>query len=110
RQHRARPVGGAGAVRRGQSGSAARRLPSRQGRKRFLVRTKAMTQKILLAVFANLALGLIVQAQDVVIKIVGGAKPSIAVPDFRGAGDSAKFMNVFNQTLFSDIESSGLFK
>ena len=68
-----------------------------------------MTQKILLAVFANLALGLIVPAQDVVIKIVGGAKPSIAVPDFRGAGDSAKFMNVFNQTLFSDIQDSGLF-
>jgi len=25
-------------------------------------------------------------AQDVVIKIVGGDKPSIAIPDFRGAG------------------------
>src|SRR6266849_4740167 len=69
-----------------------------------------MTKRILFAVFAFLALGQIVLAQDVVIKIVGGEKPSIAVPDFRGAGDSAKFMSVFNQTLFGDIQDSGLFK
>src|SRR5437667_7555121 len=68
-----------------------------------------MTKRLLFAVSAILPLGRI-PAQDVVIKIVGGAKPSIAVPDFRGAGDSAKFMNVFNQTLFSDIQDSGLFK
>jgi len=69
-----------------------------------------MTKKILIAVFAILAPGLIAPAQDVVIKIVGGEKPSIAIPDFRGAGDSAKYMNVFNQTLFSDIQDSGLFR
>src|SRR5258708_20596137 len=70
-----------------------------------------MTKRILFAVFATLALGRTVPAQDVVIKIVGGdKKPSIAVPDFRGAGDAAKYMNVFNQTLFSDIQDSGLFK
>jgi TolB protein len=71
-----------------------------------------MTQKILFTVFVTLALGQSLPAQDyVVIKLMGeGVKPSIAVPDFRGAGDSAKFMNVFNQTLFSDIQESGLFK
>src|SRR2546430_1854289 len=68
-----------------------------------------MTKRILFAVCAILALGRI-PAQDVVIKIVGGEKPSIAIPDFRGAGDAAKYMSVFNQTLFSDIQDSGLFK
>jgi TolB protein len=69
-----------------------------------------MTKKILLAMGALVGLGLVVLAQDVVIKIVGGAKPAIAIPDFRGAGDAAKYMSVFNQTLFSDIQDSGLFK
>src|SRR5713226_8063550 len=68
-----------------------------------------MTKKILLAGFAVLGLGTASRAQDVIIKIVGGAKPSIAVPDFRGAGDTAPYMNVFNQTLFSDIQDAGLF-
>src|SRR5258708_17539593 len=69
-----------------------------------------MTKRVLFAVFAILALGRIVPAQDVVIKIVGGEKPSIAIPDFRGAGDAAKYMSVYNQTLFSDIQDSGLSK
>ncbi len=68
-----------------------------------------MTKRILFAVFAILALGRIVPAQDALIKLSGGAI-SIAVPDFRGAGDAAKFMSVFNQTLFGDIQDSGLFK
>src|SRR6266851_7718998 len=66
-----------------------------------------MTKNILLAGFAILGLA---QAQDVILKIVGGDKPSIAVPDFRGAGDAAPYMNAFNQTLFSDLQDSGLFK
>jgi len=60
-------------------------------------------------VFTILALGRVPGA-GLVIKIVGGEKPSIAIPDFRGAGDSAKYISVFNQTLFSDIQDSGLFK
>ncbi len=36
--------------------------------------------------------------------------PKIAIPDFRGAGDSQKFMSAFNQTLAADVESSGLLK
>jgi TolB protein len=39
-----------------------------------------------------------------------GEKPSIAVPDFRGAGDVQKFMSVFNSTLFNDLSSSGQLK
>ena len=70
-----------------------------------------MTKKIVVAVLAILGLGAVSRAQDVIIKITGGEKkPSIAVPDFRGAGGSAAYMSVFNQTLFSDIQDSGLFK
>ncbi len=57
---------------------------------------------------AAAALG--VAAQDVIIKLQQGEKPVIAVPDFRGSGDAQKYMDAFNQTLWSDLESSGLFK
>ncbi|HJZ99788.1 MAG TPA: hypothetical protein VKE70_24940 [Candidatus Solibacter sp.] len=67
-----------------------------------------MTKRILLtlAAFAGLV------GAQVRIDILGGPEnvPTIAVPDFRGAGDSAAFMNAFNQTLFSDIQDSGLFR
>jgi TolB protein len=33
----------------------------------------------------------------------------IAIPDFRGAGDAQKFMGAFNDTLWSDVNGSGLF-
>jgi TolB protein len=49
-------------------------------------------------------------AQDAVIKSVGGPKAKIAIPDFRGSGDTAPLMNNFNQTLFADIQNSGLFE
>jgi TolB protein len=39
-----------------------------------------------------------------------GTLPAIAVPDFRGADDAQPLMGVFNQTLWSDLESSGLVK
>src|SRR5258708_5288384 len=70
-----------------------------------------MTKKLLLLALAVIGVGLIIRAQDVVVlKIMGGEKPRIAITDFRGAGDAAQFMNAFNQTLFTDIEDSGLFK
>jgi len=34
-------------------------------------------------------------------------KPTIAVPDFRGAGDSSRLMGVFNTTLYSELQNSG---
>jgi TolB protein len=50
-------------------------------------------------------------AQDrVIIKSEGGPKAKIAIPDFRGSGDTAPLMNTFNQTLFADIQNSGLFE
>jgi TolB protein len=39
-----------------------------------------------------------------------GGKPTIAVPDFRGAGDAQNFMNAFNGTLWSDLQNSGQLK
>jgi TolB protein len=47
--------------------------------------------------------------QNTRITIVGGGKPKLAVPDFRGAGEAQKVMAVFNQTLLSDLENSSLF-
>ncbi len=40
----------------------------------------------------------------------GGAGPSLAVPDFRGDGQAQSFMTVFNQTLWNDLDSGGIFK
>jgi TolB protein len=39
-----------------------------------------------------------------------GALPSLAVPDFRGDAQSQAFMATFNQTLWSDLTSAGIFK
>lgn len=45
---------------------------------------------------------------DIVLKIAGGTSRKIALPDFRGAGGAAPFAAVFNQTVFADIQQSGL--
>ena len=42
--------------------------------------------------------------------ITGGQKATIAIPEFRGAGDAQKFMSAFNQTLRGDVDSAGMFK
>lgn len=53
----------------------------------------------------------LVRSQQTSITISkGGEKPSIAVPDFRGAGAAQSYMAVFNQTLFSQLQDSALFK
>jgi TolB protein len=39
-----------------------------------------------------------------------GAKPIIAVPDFRGGGAAQAYMSVFNQTLFSQLQDSASLK
>jgi TolB protein len=49
------------------------------------------------------------QEGSVVIKIVGSQRPAIAVPDLRGSGAAQNFMGAFNDTLFSDLQNSGLF-
>jgi TolB protein len=39
-----------------------------------------------------------------------GGKPTIAVPDFRGSGDAQRVMSPFNNTLWTELQSSGQFK
>ena len=50
------------------------------------------------------------QEGSVVIKIVNSQRPAIAVPDLRGSGAAQNFMGAFNDTLFSDLQNSGLFE
>jgi TolB protein len=66
--------------------------------------------KTKIAVILAAALALAAQQSDVLIKITRGERTAIAVPDFRGSGDAQKFMDAFNQTLFGDLDSSGLFR
>ena len=44
------------------------------------------------------------------IQIIKGDRPTIAIPDLRGSGDAAKFMDKFNETLWNEIENSGVVK
>ena len=69
-----------------------------------------MTKKIWPVILAIVTLTPVTRPQDIIGTVVGGALPAIAIPDFRGSGDAAQYMNTFNQTLFSDIQDSGLFK
>lgn len=50
------------------------------------------------------------QQSDVVIKLTQGERPAIAIPDFRGSGNAQAFMSAFNQTLYGDLDSAGIFK
>lgn len=45
----------------------------------------------------------------IVLEITGGTKRTIALPDFRGAGGTGTLVATFNQTVFEDIQRSGLF-
>jgi hypothetical protein len=59
---------------------------------------------------ATAALVLLAQQQsDIIIKLTQGEKTRLAVPDLRGSGEAQQFMGVFNQTLWNDLEGSGLF-
>ena len=61
--------------------------------------------------FAALTLCAVVWAQqsDILIKITGGEKPKIALPELRGTGAAQAQMAVFNETLNADIAGSGYF-
>lgn len=50
------------------------------------------------------------QQSDIIIKLVGGTIPVIAVPDVRATGAAQPHMDAFNQTLFADLQDSGLFR
>ncbi|MGA2713557.1 MAG: hypothetical protein ABSG41_10670 [Bryobacteraceae bacterium] len=69
-----------------------------------------MTRKstFLLLMFA-VATAAAIFAQDINVWITGSTgKPALAVIDFRGSG-SQQLMAAFNSTLFSDLQSSGVF-
>ena len=61
-------------------------------------------------VFGAFLLVLGAQQSDVIIKLTQGERPSIAIPDFKGSGNAQAFMGAFNQTLYSDLDSAGIFK
>jgi TolB protein len=48
-------------------------------------------------------------AQDLSIVIKSPERQKMAITDFRGSGDAQNYMAVFNQTLWADVESAGLF-
>ena len=62
------------------------------------------------AAFAGLLLALTAQQSDVIIPITKGERPAIAVPDLRGGGAAQPLMNAFNETLYNDLDGSGIFK
>ena len=71
-----------------------------------MMRKSTLITLILLALMTAAALF----AQDITAWINGsGGKPALAVIDFRGTGASQPLMEAFNSTLFSDLQSSGLF-
>jgi TolB protein len=65
----------------------------------------------LIIMFAVSGIGaLLIPAQEIRGVISQGEKPTIAVPDFRGAGDAQHFMDAFNQTLWDQLSGSGVLK
>lgn len=74
-----------------------------------------MKTKFLFPTLAALALApallVHVTAQDarIIINSEQG-KPALAVVDFRGTGAAQQFMSTFNATLFSDLQTSGMFR
>lgn len=67
---------------------------------------------LLICLGALLSLGLATAQQpaDILGTIIGSERPRIAVPDLKGTGAAIDLMPVLNQTLFTDIEMSGVFK
>lgn len=69
-----------------------------------------MRSKSLIVMVAAAALLAVAQQSDVLIKITSQERASMAVTDFRGTGEAQRFMDVFNRTLYNDLESAGLFR
>jgi len=62
----------------------------------------------LAAILSAVVAALWAQENTVVIKLFGSQKPAIAVPDLHGSGAAQGFMGAFNETLFGDLQYSGL--
>jgi len=53
---------------------------------------------------------LLAQSRGVIDITKEGQKPSIAIPDLRGAGEAQQFMDAFNRTLWNELQNSGQVK
>ena len=69
-----------------------------------------MKKKTLISLLVCALLGLAQQQSDMIVKLIGQEKPTIAVPDLRGSGGAQALMSTFNGTLYADLETSGVFK
>jgi TolB protein len=70
-----------------------------------------MTKKSLFVLSLSLAAIVAVAQNRILIELTGqGGKGVIAIPEFRGSGEAQPFMGTFNETLWSEIEQSGLFR
>ncbi len=58
----------------------------------------------------TIAFAMVAQQPDIIGVISTEGTIKIAVPDLRGAGDAQQYMGAFNQTLWDDLQNSGLFK
>lgn len=67
-------------------------------------------KKILWLAVAACISWLVLTAQEFRIVIQEGERPAMAVPDLRGSGAAQPLMGTFNQTLWSDLDSAGLFR
>ena len=65
---------------------------------------------LLITYAAIAAIPLLAQQSPTSSIVIKGGIPVIAIPDFRGAGEAAKNMGVFNETLWNEIQQSGQFK
>lgn len=50
------------------------------------------------------------QQADIITGITSPERAAAAIPDFRGSGEAQGLMNTFNQTLFNDVQESGIFR
>jgi TolB protein len=70
-----------------------------------------MKIKALATVASLIALGALVGQDRIIIELLGkGGKGVMAVPEMRGTGAAQQFMPVFNQTLWDELDGSGLFR
>lgn len=70
-----------------------------------------MTKKTIFVLGVALAAMIAVAQNRILIELTGqGGKGVIALPEFRGAGEAQALMGTFNQTLWAEIEGSGLFR
>src|SRR5216683_220566 len=69
-------------------------------------------KKLICFALASAGALFVLTAQDarIVVDRTQGVIPVIAIPDLRGSGDAQKFMAAFNETLYNDVNSSGLLK